>query len=76
MDLIIRNSNGDVLSKVLDVKIFAAVNTISTEHGSFEIVESSIDYVKNEINVYSVDYSIQSKWEGRYNQYGVYLESK
>lgn len=76
MDLIIRNDNGDVLSKVLDVTLFAVVQTVTTEHGSFDVNETAIDYVKSEINVYSTGYTINRIWEKRYNQYGVYLESK
>lgn len=77
MDIMIRNTHGDVLSSVLDVTISPiGAGSITTVHGCFTIDEYSIDYEAKQINAYSTDYGISNQYEGTVNQYGTYLESK
>lgn len=76
MTIVIRNEFGHALSKVENVTIFPNASTVTTEHGSFDVDEIAVDYVANEISVYSDSYTIKREWEGETNQYGVILESK
>ena len=76
MTIVIRDEFGRVLSKVENVIIFPPASTVTTHHGSFDVNEIAVDYVQNEINIYSDAYTINRVWEGETNEYGVYLESK
>lgn len=74
MHLVIRNSNGDILSKVENVTISpVGCNTLTTRHGIFMIDEYAIDYVNDEINAYSTEFDIKREWHERYNEWGTYL---
>lgn len=76
MTIVIRDEFGRALSKVENVTIFPNASTVTTSHGSFDVNEIAVDYVQNEINIYSDAYTINRVWEGETNEYGVYLESK